>query len=58
MQAVLAVSFVIAFFVVNQWQERSFRRRQLDSRGDPPIARGAFITAKLSMVLSWLAIIV
>ncbi len=58
MQAVLATSFVVAFFLMNQCQEWSFRKRQLDSRGDLPIARGPFVLAKLSMVLAWLSILV
>lgn len=56
-QSVLATSLVLLFFGLNSAQEWSLRRRGLDPRGDLPIARAPFALAKLSMVLTWLAII-
>jgi len=53
MQALLAIAPIVAFFVLNALQERSYRRRGIDPRGTPAVALPLLVLGKAAMVLSW-----
>jgi protein-S-isoprenylcysteine O-methyltransferase Ste14 len=57
-QKALASGFVVLFFAQNAYQERGYRRRQIDPRGALPISRLPFVAGKLAMIVGWLGIIV
>lgn len=55
MNRVIFIVVFVLFLVLNTAQEMLFKRRNIDTKGTPPINKKVFILSKLFMLLTWVS---